>query len=143
MGHCNSCVWFLTEQSFASTWKYGMGRYCRQEIILNRSPSPSVCPSALVVLVSAFLPVLSRNSAIAQRNRCRAPVFTNQIEIVSSLFLLNCFISHQTSRSVLSHNSKAVATILQRGTRLGCRRAGYCCIPCMPSVFTSPSVIWG
>lgn len=103
-----------------------MGKYFRQKMITARSPSPSVslCAGGAHVSLSSYVELMQKLSNFSEKQRCRAPVFTNQVEIVPILCLLNCFISHQTPRSVLSHDYEPVATILQHGTGLGCRKAG-------------------
>lgn len=86
--------------------------------------SASWCAGGARVSLSSCAELMQKLRNCSEKQRHGAPVSTNQIEIVSSLLLLNCFISHQTPRSVLSHNYEPVATILQHGTGLGCRRAG-------------------
>jgi len=145
-------IWGIGTALFGFSWSRTVQKAGNRgwEIIASRKRSQTSC------IPHHWLPVCwrcSRQVSFPLRNRgAEAAVFTDQIEIVSSLFLFDCCISQQTDRCsasprlVLSHSHKPVAAILWRGTGLGCRRAGLipgCCIPCMPSVFTSPSVIWG
>lgn len=160
MGHRNSPVWFLMEQNRAKKLEIRDGKLLQagNDHKLVALPIASSRHTGGVHVSFPFCSELVHNHSDCsaepplRNGGAGAAIFTDQIEIVSGLFLFNRCISQQTGRCfasprlVLSYDYKPGATILWRGTGLGRRRAALipgCCIPCMPSVFTSPSVIWG